>query len=243
MIKLVNIIAKLLSYLPVNFKNILLEVVLEYFPLWLIKIIPCSYSSYLKCYLPGKGDVIMDCGAHIGNCAVLFSRFVGKEGIVIALEPFEESFKTLQNRAQRLRRKNIIAINKGVWNNTGRFSLRVFSNTISCKVVEDVNVVNTKNKHKYIDCITIDDLMNELKIKRLDMIKMDIEGAEIEALQGSENTLSDYKPRVAIASYHNRDNKPTYLKVEEILRSSGYYTNTFFPPHLTTCGKTNIKGN
>jgi FkbM family methyltransferase len=236
-IKFVNIISKLLNSLPENWKNYIFGIVLCYFPMWLIKIIPCSYSAYLKCYSPKKGDVIMDCGAHIGNCTMLFSRLVGENGLVIALEPFEESFKTLKCRINRLNRKNIIAINKGVWNVTGCFLLKIFSNTLSCQVATNLHPTNNSNNSTYIDCVTIDDLLDELKLNRLDMIKMDIEGAEIEALQGSEKTLSNYCPHVAIASYHNRDDEPTYHKVEEILYCQGYTANTFFPPHFTTCGK------
>lgn len=242
MIRSINIISKLLNYVPVNLRNILFHIVLNYFPFRLIKIVPCSYSTYLKCYTPRKGDFILDCGAHIGNCAVLFSRLVGKEGLVIALEPFEESFNNLQNRIQRLRRRNIIAINKGVWNNSGRLPLKVFSDPVFCKIVENINVTIKHKEYKQIDCVTIDDLVNELELKRLDMIKMDIEGAEIEALQGSENTLRNYSPCVAIASYHKRYDKPTYHKIEKILYSKGYCGKTFFPPHLTTCGKKNYVG-
>ncbi len=66
---------------------------------------------------------------------------------------------------------------------------------------------------------------------------MDIEGSEIEALQGSLNTLKQYHPHVAVASYHKRDNQPAYHAVEKILNTQGYTVRTFFPPHLTTCGK------
>ena len=237
MIKLVNITSKLLNVLPVTFKNILFEIVLNYFPLWMIKMIPCSYSTYLKCYFPKKGDIIIDCGANIGNCAILFARLVGKDGIVVALEPFEESFNILKNRVRRLRRKNIVTINKGVWNDTGIFLLKVFSNTISCKIEKPTNLTIQNNNYIPIQCITIDDLMIELALERLDMVKMDIEGAEIEALQGSEKTLRHYHPHVAVASYHKRDNKPAYHEVEKILNRQGYTVHTFFPPHLTTCGK------
>jgi len=237
MIKLLNIISKLLNALPVNFNRIFFEIILNYFPLWMIKMIPCSYSSYLKCYFPEKGDVVIDCGANNGNCAILFSRLVGKDGMVVALEPLEKSFNILKNRIKRLRKKNIVAINKGVWNETGIYSLKVFSNTISCKIENPANQTIPSNTYMPITCITIDNLMNELGIKRLDMVKMDIEGAEIEALQGSENTLQHYHPHVAVASYHKRDNTPTCHEVEKILRRQGYTAHTFFPPHLTTCGK------
>ena len=111
-LKLVNIISKLLNFLPLNWKNYLFGIVLCYFPIWLIRMIPCSYSSYLRCYLPEKGDVILDCGAHIGNCTILFSRLVGEDGLVIALEPFEESFKILKCRLDQLNRKILLLLTK-----------------------------------------------------------------------------------------------------------------------------------
>jgi len=237
MIKLVNITAKLINFLPVNFKNILFEVVLNYFPIGLIKNIPCSYSSYLKCYSPQKGDVILDCGANIGNCTILFSRIVGKNGRVIALEPLEESMNVLKSRMRRLRKKNITAIEKGVWNISGIFPLKVFSNTIFCKIEKLPNFSANNSNYRATNCISIDDLMNELRLDRLDMIKMDIEGAEIEALQGAKATLRNYRPVVVIASYHKRDDQLTCREVEKILYSQGYDAHTFFPPHLTTCGK------
>jgi FkbM family methyltransferase len=184
--------------------------------------------------LPQEGDVILDCGAHIGNCAILFSRLAGQNGRVIALEPFQDSFEILSERIKRLKLDNITAIKKGVWNKNATLSLHVFENTISCKIVDDTADVRLGGKSQ-IDCITIDDLMDELKLTRLDMIKMDIEGAEIEALQGTRTTIRRFSPRFAIASYHIRNKKKTCHTVEQWLERKGYSVKTFFPSHLTTC--------
>ena len=201
-----------------------------------MKLIPCSYAAYIKHYEPQKGDVIIDCGAHIGNCAILFSRMVGKSGLVIALEPFEDSFRILKERTKNLKRK-ILAINKGVWCENGKIPLRVFSDhTISCRVA-DTGDAFTEQDTNIIDCITIDNLIKEIKPERLDMIKMDIEGAEIEALKGTVNTMEEYSPRFSIASYHIKNNEKTCYWVEDFLMKRGYSVNTFFPPHLTTYGK------
>lgn len=232
--KLINIVSKLLNIFPEKFRHGLFTIVLNFFPISLIKKIPCSYSAYLKCYYPQQGDVIMDCGAHIGNCAILFSRLVGREGFVIAVEPFEESFNILEKRIHRLKKKNIISINKGVWNKTANLPLSVFENTIACKISEDINTDPARDHN--INCVTIDQIADELRLNRLHLIKMDIEGAEIEALEGARNTINRFNSNFAIASYHRRSGHQTYKIVENMLSGNGYKVDTFFPPHLTTCG-------
>lgn len=59
---------------------------------------------------------------------------------------------------------------------------------------------------------------------------MDIEGAEIEALKGMGKTLQKNKPSLAVASYHIRDRKKTFKKVENILENYSFKTKTPDPP-------------
>jgi len=235
--KLVKLVYALISYLPTPLINKVYEVVLTNIPICVLKKIPCSYSTYLECYFPEKGDVVLDCGAHVGNCAILFSRLVGKEGRVIALEPFEDSYKILKKRIKRMNSDNVTAIKKGVWHKNTTLSLQVFLDSSFCKIINNDNNVFAGENKTEINCITIDDLAKELKLMRLDMIKMDIEGAEIEALEGSGDTIKKFFPCFAIASYHIRNKEQTFLKVEQYLNHKGYSTKTFFSPHLTTCGK------
>jgi hypothetical protein len=69
------------------------------------------------------------------------------------------------------------------------------------------------------------------------MIKMDIEGAEIEALQGAVGIIKKYSPRFAIASYHKKNNQETCYWVENFLTERGYSTESFFLPHITNYGE------
>ena len=234
-IKLTKVLASFLNSLPVKYQNLFFEIVLKTIPISLLKLIPCSYSAYIKQYKPQKGDVIIDCGAHIGNCTILFSRLVGKSGTVIALEPFENSFTILKERTKNLKCK-IILINKALWDEDTKIPLKVFNNTVSCRIVDDNHSLAGPDIKK-IDCITIDKLISELKPGRLDMIKMDIEGAEVEALKGAVNTMGKYAPKFSIASYHVKDNKKTCFWIENFLREKGYSVQTFFPPHMTTYGE------
>ena len=72
------------------------------------------------------------------------------------------------------------------------------------------------------EAIRIDDWVSKNKIKKLDFIKMDIEGAEIEALDGCVQTIEKLKPNFAIASYHIVDGAPTYIKVEKFFQKMNY---------------------
>ena len=132
--KAINYFSKLLRKLPIKFQNKLYEIVLKYIPFWLLMRIPCSYSAYIECNFPGKGDVIFDCGAHVGNCAIIFSRLVGKTGLVISFEPFEDAFSLLDRRLQKLKLDNVIAIKKGLWNQSAQLPATVLSDTLYSRI-------------------------------------------------------------------------------------------------------------
>lgn len=74
--------------------------------------------------------------------------------------------------------------------------------------------------------ITIDSWVKNNNINRLDLIKMDIEGAEIEAVEGCVETMKTLKPNFAIASYHIIDGEPTYHKLEAFFKKNKYPCQT-----------------
>lgn len=73
---------------------------------------------------------------------------------------------------------------------------------------------------------TIDKLADELKLERVDYIKMDIEGAEPNALLGARATLAKFKPRMAISAYHAPDHPK---RIPEVIRAA-------YPDYKSACG-------
>ena len=186
-------------------------------------------KGYLKYYKIKNRDIIIDCGAHIGMFSLFASKKVGSSGKIIALEPDPENYKQLLENIKINKIKNIIPIKKGVWKNEGELN---FEGSLGAG-----SIISEKKSNQKISVSTIDKITEDLKLKKVDFVKMDIEGAEIEAVGGAEKTLKKNSTNLSIASYHIREGAKTFKRVEKILKEMNYDTKTTFPDHLTTFAK------
>jgi len=164
-----------------------------------------------------RGDTVIDCGAHIGG----FTRVALRAGarLVVAIEPEKRNIAAFRrNFAEELKSGSVILIEKGVWDKTGSLALHLSNTGDSHSVVIPQNA----GKDEAIEVTTVDSLAQSLKLERIDFIKMDIEGAELNALHGSTQVLKRWHPRMAISSYHKKgdpsaicaiiwDAQPNYL--------------------------------
>jgi FkbM family methyltransferase len=144
-----------------------------------------------------RDDIVIDCGAHIGG----FTRVALAAGarVVVAIEPERTNLAALQKNFQReISARKVLLVPKGVWDTIGRVALHLSSVGDSHSAV----IPQNKGKDESIEVTTIDALVADLHLPRVDFIKMDIEGAEQKALQGARRTLTRYRPRLAISSYH-----------------------------------------
>ncbi|MBN2318476.1 MAG: FkbM family methyltransferase [Acidobacteria bacterium] len=149
------------------------------------------------------GDVVLDCGAHVG----LFTRQALKDGadLVVAVEPSRENLECLKrNLATEISKRRVILYPKGVWNREERLVMKEVPDfSAADRLVLSANT--TGNGAYEVQLTTVDRLTKELNLKRVDFIKMNIEGAEQKALEGSRETLSRFKPMLAISATHLHD--------------------------------------
>ncbi len=148
------------------------------------------------------GDIVLDCGANVG----VFTRVALKAGAfrVVAIEPAPDNIECLRrNFAGDIASGRVILYPKGVWDRDGVLTLHEDPNNTAA----DSFVINRQGWQdvKGIPVTTIDALVTELHLPRVDFIKMDIEGAEPRALKGARKTLKRFRPRLAISSYHAPD--------------------------------------
>ena len=145
------------------------------------------------------GDVVLDCGANVG----VYTREALNAGakLVVAIEPAPENIESLKrNFAAEIKAGKVILVEKGVWDREDEMTLQVDphnSAADSFVIHREGGVAGVK-----VPLTTIDKLVSDLKLERVDYIKMDIEGAEQRALKGGQATLAKYHPRMALSAYH-----------------------------------------
>jgi FkbM family methyltransferase len=141
-------------------------------------------------------DVVLDCGAHLG----VYTRWALAKGaaLVVAIEPGHNQLECLKRTfASEIDAKRVVVLPKGVWNTQGKLNLYDRGDTaVATLLGSGTPVIGT------VEVTTIDEIVSTLRLERVDFIKMDIEGAEQQAVSGARNTLLRHKPKLAIASYH-----------------------------------------
>jgi len=146
------------------------------------------------------GDIVLDCGAHVG----VFTDMALRRGAgrVVAIEPDPTNLECLRrNFPSEIASGRVIIVPKGVWNQEQIITLYIgAANSGSNSMLLDQN----KGKVE-VPVTTVDHLVEELHLPRVDFIKMDIEGAEREALRGATRTLSSFLPGLMLDSYHRLD--------------------------------------
>lgn len=129
------------------------------------------------------GMTVLDLGANVGYYSLLAGRQVGKKGRVFAFEPWHESFSFLQKNIEANGFKNIIPVAKAVSNSCGRQRLFLASDPGQHSLSQ-----GSYKEFVETDVTTVDEFVREQNIS-VDLIKMDVEGAEMHVLEGMVETI------------------------------------------------------
>ena len=199
-------------------------------PIWKCEPL-CFLKNELKGYLQNcskknKSGIVIDVGSYQGALPVYLRKIEKNKKRIICFEPIKENSQVLKENLKLNNIENVTIIKKGLWN---KKDLLLFD------AQGEASAISNKGKIKL--CVTdLDSELKRLKInpKEVSLVKMDIEGAEIETIDGMKNLLKVGNPFLAIASYHWRNGEQTYKGVEKKLKKFGYNVKTGYPKHLTT---------
>lgn len=162
-----------------------------------------------------EGDYAIDAGGCWGDTALYFANAVGASGKVFTFEFIPSNVSILrQNLALNPQLANRVQIvEKAVWSES-ELSLYYDDNGPASRV----GFAPLNANKDAVPTLSVDDLVRDSKLEKLDFIKMDIEGAEPHALRGAQKTLERFKPKLAIAIYHSLDD---FVEIPRFLDSLG----------------------
>ncbi|RJP48015.1 MAG: FkbM family methyltransferase [Anaerolineaceae bacterium] len=193
------------------------------------------------------GMNVLDAGAYLGEFSLYAAARVGPAGRVFLMEPDPSNLKRLEEIfvINGGRPANLEVIGAGLWEESGSLEFAAGINGSSTLNIGSAEANERGSLHRLdekisranmltVPVMSLPDLVHTYQLARLDFVKMDIEGAEVEAVEGAGFVLSRYKPKFAIASYHRRAGKRTADFLPPIFQASNYFVESGFPWHLTT---------
>ena len=142
-------------------------------------------KGYDKLYRYQSDDVIIDIGAHVGLFTLKAARNV-KKGLVVAVEPHPFNYELLVRNMEFNKIRNVIPLNLALANFNGTTRLYLAKESGEHSVT-----IHRSDKYLEVQAKTLDQLVDELKLNKVDFIKIDIEGYSYEVLKGAERTLEN----------------------------------------------------
>lgn len=187
-----------------------------------------ALTQYKVTAYPGlrlrPGAVVLDCGGYVGDWA----HWALQHGAarVIVFEPASAQLECIRrNLSEFIRQGKVTLIPKGVWDQPGTLTLNIVPDNPAANSVSESPAAQSET----IELTTIDAVVEELKLDRLDAIKMDIEGAEVRALRGARRTLARFRPQLAVATEHTADKEQNNRDVIQTMRETA-------PGYRMRCG-------
>ncbi len=140
------------------------------------------------------GDIVLDCGTYTGNTTLYFSQKVGPDGHVYGFEASPSTFACYAENMREL--ANVTPVHAAVHDHCGTILLAGDGDSgANVRLAYGVSV----------PAITLDDFFRNNDLKRVDFIKMDVEGAEKNALEGAREIIRNHLPKMALSAYHKQD--------------------------------------
>ncbi|MGR3295904.1 MAG: FkbM family methyltransferase [Candidatus Bathyanammoxibius sp.] len=176
-------------------------------------------NVYERVYRPGEGDTVIDVGAYVGMFSIMAAQQVGITGRVYSVEPSRRNHEFIEwNALYSPVPMNIHLIPIALSNATGYGQLTK-SDASPCHQLTQRRDKTTEE----VRIETMDNMVDQLGIDKVDFIKIDVEGSELKVLQGATNTLRNNRLHLAIAAYHDLDTgEPELPQVRKLLEDAGF---------------------
>lgn len=160
-------------------------------------------------------DVIIDAGAFIGDTAVFFHHKLGGRCQIHSFELLDENLALLVHNLERngVADEQIVVNKLALADKTGDEIMIAAGSSQG-----STSIFGKSSQGDRVKTATLDDYVVHANLTRVDFIKMDIEGSEVQALAGARQTIQHFKPKLAICLYHKWDDAFT---IPQVIHATG----------------------
>jgi len=153
-----------------------------------------------------KEGVAMDIGANCGMFTIPLAKMLGKKGRVVSIEPDKKNIKLLKKNVELNNLTNVDVVEKGTYSKKGEMTFYLDDFGTGGHSLLKSNVA----KKETIPIDTIDNILKNLKINHVDLIKIDVEGVEIEAFKGAKKILKKSHPKIIFEALSEKKRDEIY---------------------------------
>jgi FkbM family methyltransferase len=167
-----------------------------------------------------KDDVVLDIGANIGETTLHFAR-LASEGKVFGFEPVPYVFDFFQNNVRLNNLQNIVLQNMALSNKEEILFFKDTPNKNSSGITLNKNKIDDGAK---VTATSLDAIDAKNSFKKIDLIKLDVEGFEPFVFEGAKNCILKYKPKMYVEINHDhlQRNHFTGTDLLKIIQDLGY---------------------
>jgi FkbM family methyltransferase len=151
------------------------------------------------------GDVVYDIGANLGFFSLVAARLVGPEGRVFAFEPAPNNAEAIARNAELNLLSNIVVVPRAVSSRAGTARLQVVDDQSWSKLEEFGEHPFTEQVLE-VETVTVDELVGSGELPPPGLVKIDVEGAELAALEGMGRTIEERRP-VIVCELHGTSDR------------------------------------
>lgn len=155
-----------------------------------------DYEPYLKKQykqLINPSDYVLDIGANIGFHTMYFAELCGPEGLVFAFEPIQLNYAALLDNLSLNSFSQIRTVNAALGNENREIDIHIDPSATNPGAY---NLVTEGKKNTSITCFKGDHYLESVAVKKINFIKIDVEGYEYEVLKGLRQTILRSRPSI-----------------------------------------------
>jgi len=178
---------------------------------------------YLNRHEPRRGSIIFDVGAGDGVDTILFARSAGPDGRVFAIEAHPKTARLLRATCRHNRLDNVSVIEAAVMGTSGSLAMTDEDNRDGNRIVRGSESMRAGLTTR-IEATTIDAICHTYDISHIDLLKMNIEGAELDAIAGMTNAIAKVR-RACIACHDfltSNADEPIKKAITTYMTSNGF---------------------